>query len=41
MGERSLRGLLDLWTLGDPAQLLPLQELLAGMGRRIPPIVVL
>ena len=34
MGERSLRGLLDLWTLGDPAQLLPLQELLAGMGRR-------
>ena len=34
MGERSLRGLLDLWTLGDPAQLLPLQDLLAGLGRR-------
>ena len=34
MAERSLRGLLDVWTLGDPAQLLPLQDLLAGMGRR-------
>ena len=34
MDERSLRGLLDGFTVGDPAELLPLQGLLAGLGRR-------
>ena len=34
MRERSLRGLLDGFTAGDPAELLPLRGLLAGLGRR-------
>lgn len=34
MDERSLRGLLDGFTAGDPAQLLTLEHLLAGLGRR-------
>jgi len=34
MTERSLRGLLDGFTAGDPAELLPLRGLLAGLGRR-------
>ena len=34
MDERSLRGLLDGFTVGDPDELLPLRVLLAGLGRR-------
>ena len=34
MRERNLRGLLDGFTIGDPDELLPLQGLLAGLGRR-------
>ena len=34
MRERSLRGLLDGFSAGDPAELLPLRGLLAGLGRR-------
>lgn len=34
MDERSLRGLLDAFTAGDPAELLPLRGLLSGLGRR-------
>ena len=34
MRERSLRGLLDGFTVGDPDELLPLRGLLAGLGRR-------
>lgn len=34
MRERSLRGLLDGFTVGDPDELLPLHGLLSGLGRR-------
>ncbi len=34
MDERSLRGLLDGFTVGDPDEVLPLRVLLAGLGRR-------
>ena len=34
MNERSLRGLLDAFTMGDPDELLPLHTLLSGLGRR-------
>ena len=34
MDDRSQRGLLDGFVVGDPAELLPLQGLLAGLGRR-------
>ena len=34
MAERGLRALLDGYTVGDPGELLTLQALLAGLGRR-------
>ena len=34
MDERSLRGILAAWAEGDPGKLLPLRDLLAGLGRR-------
>lgn len=34
MAERGLRALLDGYAAGDPSEILPLQTLLAGLGRR-------